>query len=267
MKQFLLISLLIITSIGLKAQHTLFAEPFDSQDALPSSWTNIDADGDTFMWYEDYYDGGTVLETYAASASWEDDPLTPNNYLSSPQLDLTGIEGPVILQYNIGIGDEEWPAEHYQVTISTTTCDPAGFTNVVKDEILTADAYYWIKTQVDISAFIGHQIYIAWRHYDCTDNYHLLLDSVSVSFQSYVGINENNAEKVSLYPNPAEDELNIKGSDINRVVISNLIGQKVMEADINEEATLNVSELEQGTYFVSIYKNDILSETRKLLKK
>ncbi len=267
MKQFLLISLLFIATIGLKAQHTLFAEPFDSQDALPTGWANIDADGDTFMWYEDYYDGGTVLETYAVSASYDDVPLTPDNYLASPQLDLTGIVGPIILQYNIGIGDSDWPAEHYQVTVSTTTCDPAGFTNVVKDEILTEDAYYWVKTQVDVSAFAGQQIYIAWRHYDCTDNYKLLLDSVSVTFQSYVGINENGQDKVSLYPNPVEDVLNIMGNDVNRVVISNLIGQKVMEAEVTEETKLNVSELEHGTYFVSIYKNDILSETRKLVKK
>ncbi len=267
MKKTLLLSVTIFTAILLQAQHTLFVEPFDSQDALPVGWTNIDADGDTFMWYEDYYDGGTVLETYAVSASYDGVALFPDNYLATPQLDLTGIEGPVILQYNAGIGDEEWPAEKYQITVSTTTCTADGFTNAVFEEILEADAYYWKKTQVDLSAFVGQQIYVAFRHYDCTDNYKLLLDSVSITFPSYVGLGENTKDQVNIFPNPFKDELNINGADVSRIMISNILGQHVMDAKITEVTKLDVSQLNHGTYFVSIYKNEMLIETRKLVKR
>jgi hypothetical protein len=267
MKKTLLLTLSIFTVVVMQAQHTLFVEPFDSQTDLPLGWTNLDADGDTFMWYEDYYDGGTVLETYAVSASYNEVPLTPDNYLATPQIDLTGLEGPVILQYNIGIGDEEWPAEKYQITLSTTTCTAEGFTNTLFEEILEADAYYWKKTQVDLSAFIGQQVYVAWRHYDCTDNYKLLLDSVSITFPSYVGLGENAKDRVNIFPNPFKDVLNINGADVSRIMISNILGQQVMDAEISEVTKLDVSQLNHGTYFVSIYKNDDLIETRKLVKR
>ncbi|MDP3445812.1 MAG: choice-of-anchor J domain-containing protein [Ignavibacteria bacterium] len=267
MMKTLLLSFVLLFTVALNAQQYVFVEPFDSQEALPTGWTNIDADGDTFIWYPDYYDGGAILETYAVSASWDDIPLTPDNYLVTPQIDLTNVVGPVILEYNIGIGDEDWPAEKYQINISTTTNTVAGFTNPVFEEILTAPAYYWKKTQVDISAYVGQQVYIAFRHYDCTDNYKILLDSVNVSIASYVGLGENDAKRIQISPNPCTNDLSINGTGISRIIIRNIVGQEVADVKMNETIKLDVSDLKQGAYFVSIYRDETLLETRKVLKR
>ncbi len=266
MKKLLLFTLLAVVSISLTAQEVLFNEPFDSQTELPAGWTNIDADGDTYVWYADWYEGD-VLETYAVSESWNEDPLTPDNYLVSPQIDLRNVTAPAVLYWTIGVGDEEWPAEKYQVNISTTTPTVDGFTNSVFEEILEADAYYWNKRQIDISSFVGQQIYIAWRHYDCSDNYKLLLDSVRIDVADIVKTNDLTQDNFRIYPNPVINDLYLDNVKANHVVIYNLLGESILERQIIANKPINVSSLRKGVYFASFYMNDQIVCTRKIVKK
>lgn len=67
------------------------------------------------------------------------------------------------------------------------------------------------------------------------------------------GVDEINAENVSVYPNPASTTINIEGIDnftnLN-VMILNLQGQMVREADNSLE--INASDIESGIYFIKI---------------
>ncbi len=266
MRRLLLFTLFVAVTFGLNAQTVFFNEPFDSMEELPAGWINIDADGDTEVWYEDYYEGD-VLETYAVSRSWNEVPLEPDNYLSTPQIDLRNVVAPVILYWTIGVGDEEWPAEKYQVNISTTTPTVEGFSNPLFEEILEADAYYWNKRQIDISSYAGQQVYIAWRHYDCTDNYKLLLDSVKITVSGTVNTSDITPAVYKVYPNPASDHILINYANANRLVISNLLGEIVLNAALVNQQRIDISKLRKGLYFVSFYKNESLNFTGKLIKK
>lgn len=50
------------------------------EDWLPTGWTNVDADGDGNKWYF----GDRQGEGAMRSMSWDNDPLTPDNYLITP---------------------------------------------------------------------------------------------------------------------------------------------------------------------------------------
>jgi len=70
-----------------------------------------------------------------------------------------------------------------------------------------------------------------------------------------VGINENGEnEYVMIYPNPANDFLNVgSNGNIQHISLMNNIGQVVIDQDIDASKTkLNISNLQSGVYFVHI---------------
>ena len=74
---------------------------------------------------------------------------------------------------------------------------------------------------------------------------------------------ENNIE-VSLYPNPANDILNIEmTSDVKSIEIYNIQGQKVLSSN---QKQINVSNLASGIYMIRIQDVDNAIATKKIVK-
>ncbi|MDD4142000.1 MAG: T9SS type A sorting domain-containing protein, partial [Bacteroidales bacterium] len=89
--------------------------------------------------------------------------------------------------------------------------------------------------------------------------------TINVVFEVIVGINEI-SDDLSIYPNPAENVLTVKGTFENLSVISverkNLLN--VIKSQTTEEITdVNVSELPAGVYFIKIK----VSEKQIVIKK
>ena len=66
------------------------------------------------------------------------------------------------------------------------------------------------------------------------------------------GIDEIEKDIYTLYPNPANEFLSIKGENIGNVMIFNAIGQKVAEYFANDELNIKTSDFNDGVYFVKI---------------
>ncbi len=64
-------------------------------------------------------------------------------------------------------------------------------------------------------------------------------------------VNEN-AANVNVYPNPTNGMLNIEGQGTMHISVSNLMGQKLMEAEAEGNTTLDLSRYESGMYLVRI---------------
>ena len=65
-----------------------------------------------------------------------------------------------------------------------------------------------------------------------------------------VGLEENNALNVELYPNPVNNVLTVKGDNIVKVAIFNALGQEVVTVENRNE--IDVTSLNNGLYFVSV---------------
>ena len=147
-------------------------------------WTLVDADGDGEEWYQANVTGGDASlgnhggSYIMTSASYNSGALTPNNWLISPALDLSALSGTVKMSYFVGGQDMAWYEEHYKVCVSTTTTDVASFSTVLLEETLPSEG--WLERNVDLSAYVGQTIYVAFVHYDCTDMFRLDLDDISV---------------------------------------------------------------------------------------
>ena len=65
-----------------------------------------------------------------------------------------------------------------------------------------------------------------------------------------VGLEENNALNVELYPNPVNNVLTVKGDSIVKVAIFNALGQEIVAVENRNE--IDVTSLNNGLYFVRV---------------
>ena len=62
---------------------------------------------------------------------------------------------------------------------------------------------------------------------------------------------EDNAQTITLFPNPANENVTLKGENVGMVRVFNVMGQKVEEFDANgSELRINTTGYENGVYFV-----------------
>jgi hypothetical protein len=78
-------------------------------------------------------------------------------------------------------------------------------------------------------------------------------DTCLLVFQSAIISDDLEMNNISIYPNPAAQQLSIKGLSPNlngKIIISNLIGQVVLEKE--NQSTINVESLVYGAYILTI---------------
>ncbi|MDP2236945.1 MAG: choice-of-anchor J domain-containing protein, partial [Bacteroidales bacterium] len=157
-----------------------FYEGFES-GTLPTGWVTYDVDGDGYIWDNTalefaVFDAHTGLYCMT-SASYRNDvgALTPNNWLVTPPIAVTATSE---LSFWVDAQDPAWSQEQYYVKVSTTGNAVADFTTTVHSAISPAA---WAEVVVDLSAFAGQTIYIAFQHANVTDMFFIKIDDVTVT--------------------------------------------------------------------------------------
>lgn len=81
-------------------------------------------------------------------------------------------------------------------------------------------------------------------------------DATVLRLENYLEVNEVEAEKVKLYPNPAKHILNLDTkatTNVSSINIYNMLGQMVIAIpDAENVSTIDVSDLKTGTYFIKV---------------
>lgn len=88
--------------------------------------------------------------------------------------------------------------------------------------------------------------------YDANDYERGAFVSWTISFAGTVGVDENAAQAAVVYPNPANDVLNIAQEGAFTGKIVNELGQTVMNLQGAATQSFDISALDAGIYFVSI---------------
>lgn len=177
-------------------------------DSQMHNWTNIDADGDGYVWVLGseaagvYHNAGVDVtgqgynnsHDFIISGSYSNYAgvaLTPDNYLVSPQITLGGS-----ISFWACAQDANYAAEHFGVAVSTTgNTDAADFTTIAEWTFGSRSATVfrsskaprggnraqteWVQYTVDLSAYSG-QGYVAIRHFGCTDQFMLNVDDIYI---------------------------------------------------------------------------------------
>lgn len=85
-----------------------------------------------------------------------------------------------------------------------------------------------------------------------------------------VGVDEDNEDLFSVYPNPFENNITIKKSsgELQLFVLMNALGQEVMKTNlVSVQSKLDVSQLNSGIYFYTVIENGEKVNSGRLLKK
>ena len=158
-----------------------------------------DSDGDEHTWF--HYPttllsvhgmsnpgahGGDGYLINSSFCSKHGEALTPDDYIVSPTM-LRATEETTISFWVRAQGSYRFSQEHYGVAVSTTTNnDPNSFTTIaeytINPEVSTdADLFGWNEVTVSLKNYSGQNIYVAIRHFDCSDEQAIGIDDITIS--------------------------------------------------------------------------------------
>ena len=159
----------------------------DSFENGLANWTLVDADGDGNNWMGTYNSSwsGVLPAQDGSEAAFSQSyinyvgALTPDNWMISTEFTVPA-ENAVLSWYHCA-SDVDWNEENYSVYVGHGN-DPSGYTEVVYNgyPTNTVEGQYQNVT-VDLSAYAGQDVQIAFRHHNVSDMYILILDNVVVS--------------------------------------------------------------------------------------
>lgn len=158
---------------------------FESEDEL-DDWILLDSDGDGYGWhylnadddpvsYEAEYGTGVLCsDSYLAQNGGF--ALDPDNWALSPEIALSEDPGYVNFSFMFAGCNDSWYQEHFGVYVGTGT----DISNYVPVLDWTVQDQGWTSFALDLNAFAGQTVRIAFRHYDSYDVYRLMIDCLHV---------------------------------------------------------------------------------------
>lgn len=186
---------------------------FNFNDGTLNGWRNLDADGDGYVWYNSaerlgpgfgYKDSTYCIISHSFYSGQFNFSLTPDNYLVTEK--KYAITENSQLTFMVCAQDPSCPAEHYGVAISlidNATAD--NFVTIWEETIESNDTDFntpqtpWTLRTVDLSKYAGEEIYIALRHFNCTDQYMIDIDDVALTSGTKSGRAEKEVLGVMVY--------------------------------------------------------------------
>ncbi len=185
-------------------------------------WIIEDSDGDGNNWFlsEGHSHSGSVS---IFSASYDNDagPLTPDNWLISPPISLPAGSPAQLSWYARGLDASDF-AEYYSVYVSSSGNEPGNFSTSLYSGTTTSA---WVKQTVNLSSFAGQTVYIAFRHYNCTNMFYLGIDDINITTSSVQGIDGISDDNLNIYS--LAGQIVVKAKTQEEVDIYNMIGRRV----------------------------------------
>ena len=190
----------------------------DSFENGLANWTLVDADGDGNNWMGTYNSSwsGVLPAQDGSEAAFSQSyinyvgALTPDNWMISTEFTVP-TENAVLSWYHCA-SDPDYNEENYSVYVGHGN-DPSGYTEVVYNGYPTNSAQgEYQNITVDLSAYAGQDVQIAFRHHNVSDMYILILDNVVVS-------GEGDVPPVTPTPTPVipgdlDEALNVEGGTL-----------------------------------------------------
>lgn len=150
-----------------------------------------------------------------------------------------------------------------------TMSDPTDATTFTSYQIyLDADMAddAWEEKTINFDNYTGSDNYIAFKYNAATTFDYLYIDNFTYQINPTLSVDSLDFDNsVSLYPNPVQNILNIKGENIESVNVYSINGKKVLTTSVNVK-TIDVSILETGMYFVNIKDNKGNVIVKKIIK-
>lgn len=222
MKKILIATCILL--FGIYYSQTYYSQDFSALGL--NGWVSTDLDGDGKQW--DNLNASSLDSNLAAgslvSYSYKNQVLTPDNLITSPLIDLSSVTAAsVFLKYDL-FSSPTYPAEKYSVYVTASNV-PGAITPSVPIHTETIASGGLQARKLDLTPFIGQQIYISFRHYDCTDKLYLIIDNVKVKTidDHDVALEKVTIERYGLVNNDYSIQATVKnngGQSVNNIKIN-----------------------------------------------
>ncbi len=194
---------------------------FTFSDGTLNGWKSIDADGDGYVWYnsseklgpgygykDDYCAMSHSFYNYVTeNGNQYGMTLTPDNYLVTEK--KYAITETSQLSFLVCALDPEFSAEHYGVAITMKDNAKAEDFVMLFEETIVNDKLdewdgqtpqtEWVLRTIDLSKYAGAEVYIAIRHFNCTDQYIINVDNIALTTGERSARSEKEVEGVMVF--------------------------------------------------------------------
>ena len=237
------------------------------QTGIPSNYTLLNLDNQApAVGFEQFASGWitstdpeNAQDTVAAVSSYFLNADTANRWLITPALSLGSFGN--YLSWEAKSHDPSYP-DDYLVLLSTTTNDPAAFTDTIGN--VNEENFDWTSRTVNLSTqgYNDSTIYIAFVLRGI-DNYILYLDDIKVVKDDPVSVEVLEQIDFEVYPNPTSQYMTVKSqAAIEMIQILDLAGKIVLQSTQQE---LDLQSLISGSYVLEVISNGEVS--RKKIQK
>lgn len=177
----LLFNVLLLLFGSFAFAQTYYSENFEGGSL--NGWVSSDLDGDSQQWsvlnasgIDSALGNGSMISFSYDDASSA--ALSPDNLVTSPVINLTSVTASnAVFLYDINTDGEG--IEHYAVYVTSTA--------VASDIIATTPVYEttvipggMMNKSIDLSSYIGQNVYVSIRHFNCTNGYYFVIDNIEV---------------------------------------------------------------------------------------
>ena len=214
---------------------------YDFEDSSMQGWTVIDGGNPTgYAWQltsgkigSGYGHDGSTDAVMSQSYDNSYGVVYPDNYLVSPTK-IAAHNGAAISFWACA-QDASYAAEHFGVAVSTGSNSNASDFTTIQEWTMTAKGAQgknaerefdirgtraqgsWYQYTVDLSSYAGQQIWVAIRHFNCSDQFYLVVDDITLSDGTAKREGENNNRTLQNY---TLYRANINGGEGDTLVIA-----------------------------------------------
>ena len=251
MKKGLVLLAFCLTSLYHFAQTIAFSDDFESG---LGNWTiNIQDTSHVNAAVSEFAPGWIIVQdtgsNHAAGAtSYFTAPGKANRWLISPAINLGSFGN--TLSWQARSYDPSYP-DGYRILVSDTTNDVSPFTDTVSLILQEYEDWTTRTYNLSVSGYVDETIYLAFI-IDSYDMFKLYFDNIKVIVDDPAGVAEQNKIEWALYPNPATTSIHISATDqIKDYRIISVTGELISNSILNGNS-IDISALQQGTYFLEI---------------
>jgi len=266
MKKLLSFVAILFAVIAVNAQITTFPFTESFEDGY-SQWTIQSTSATTWNLGENEVDGSSHDGTYFMNCTYDESLAVQDEKLISPTFDFTGKTNPTLsfwtaLSYYWSVD----PNPNYHLVVSVSIDGGNTYTQLWDSQTIGEfENWEYLNGTPDISMVAGQSNVKFLFNYLGQDGAQVMLDDITINAEGGNGIVENNTS-VSIFPNPATTVLNVEAEGFSTIELVNVLGQVVYSANATNNMQINVSNLDNGVYFVRLNGANGTA-TQKFIKK
>ena len=221
-----------------------FEEHFDTDPfGIGSCWYPLDIDVNNVV-YDTYWKWNSDDECV-----WHQiGPVEQEGWLFSPSLQLESGRDYTLSFNSLVVYPTNYEESSVWIALDKTGVpNPSDYTKIWEE---TNPVEEWVERRIDLSAYAGHTVNIAFK-YGGTLAHIWKVDDFVVAEGIINGINENDHAILGLYPNPAKETICLDGVSADNVVeIYNSLGMKVKATSLGTNREIHIDKLPSGLYLI-----------------